>query len=120
MTLLPERHGNRFALSRSIDVRFPEMVDKVMGLITDPKQMATDSSAEQIAEVVYEAVRTEKEQLRYLAGDNAKRSPLGDDSSARQLPRTETIFATKGLNALDNGKSRRVTVSEDHQNIAAA
>jgi hypothetical protein len=41
-------------------VRFPEMVDKVMGLITDPKQMATYSSAEQIAEVVYEAVRTEK------------------------------------------------------------
>jgi hypothetical protein len=30
-----------------------------MGLITDPKQTATYSSAEQIAEVVYEAVRTE-------------------------------------------------------------
>jgi hypothetical protein len=36
-----------------------EMVDKVIGLITDPKQMATESSAKQIAEVVYEAVRTE-------------------------------------------------------------
>jgi len=32
-----------------------EMVDKVLGLITDPKQMATHSSAKQIAEVVYEA-----------------------------------------------------------------
>jgi len=31
-----------------------------MGLITDPKQMATYLSAEQIAEGVYEAVRTEK------------------------------------------------------------
>jgi hypothetical protein len=29
-----------------------EMVDKVRGLITDPKQMATYSSAKQIAEVV--------------------------------------------------------------------
>jgi len=31
-----------------------------MGLITDPEQMATYSSAKQIAEVVSEAVRTEK------------------------------------------------------------
>jgi len=43
-------------------------------LITDPKQMASCSAAEQIAEVAYEAVRTGKQQLRYLAGDNAKRS----------------------------------------------
>ena len=45
MTLLPERHGNRFALNQGIDVRFPEMVDKVMDLITDPEQMTTYSSA---------------------------------------------------------------------------
>jgi hypothetical protein len=43
-------------------------------LITDPKQMASYSAAEQIAEVAYEAVRTGKQQLRYLAGDNEKRS----------------------------------------------
>jgi hypothetical protein len=58
VTVLPERHGNRFALSRSIDVRFPEMVNKVMGLITDPKQMAT-YSPEQIAEVVYDEAATD-------------------------------------------------------------
>jgi hypothetical protein len=60
VTLLPERHGNRFALKRTVDVRFPEMVDKVMDLITDPEQMTTYSTAEQIAELVYEAVVTEK------------------------------------------------------------
>jgi len=59
VTVLPERHGNRFALSRSIHVRFPEMVDKVMGLITDPKQMATYSCPEQIAEVVYDEAATD-------------------------------------------------------------
>jgi hypothetical protein len=30
--LLPERHEHRFALKPSLDVRFPEMVDKVKGL----------------------------------------------------------------------------------------
>jgi hypothetical protein len=51
------------------------MVDKVMGLITDPKRMATYSYPERIAEVVYDEAATDgKEQLRYLAGDNAKRS----------------------------------------------
>ena len=63
------------------------MVDKVLGLITDPKQMATDSSDKQIAEVVYEAYGW-KSELRHLvagdnAGDNAKRSlrvcHLGND-----------------------------------------
>jgi hypothetical protein len=73
VTLLPERHRNRFALSRSVDVRFKETADKVMGLITDPKQMAT-CSPEQIAEVVYEAATDGKEQVRYLAGNHAKRS----------------------------------------------
>jgi hypothetical protein len=35
-----------------------EMVDKLMGLITDPKQMAT-YSPEQIAEVVYDEAATD-------------------------------------------------------------
>lgn len=60
MTVLPEPHGNRSALSRSIDVRSQRNGRQGHGLITDPKQLATDSSAKQIAEVVYEAVRTEK------------------------------------------------------------
>ena len=34
---------------------YDALVDKVMSVITDPKQMATYSTPEQIAEVVYEA-----------------------------------------------------------------
>jgi hypothetical protein len=34
---------------------YDALVNKVMGIITDPKQMATYSSPEQIAEVVIEA-----------------------------------------------------------------
>ena len=43
-----------------------------MGAITDPKQMATYSSPEQIAMVVYAAATDGKPQLRYLAGPDAE------------------------------------------------
>ena len=36
-----------------------------MNAITDPKQMATYSAPEEIAEVVYEAATDGKDQLRY-------------------------------------------------------
>ena len=39
-----------------------------MGMISDLKQMATYSTPEQIAEVVYEAATDVKDQLRYVAG----------------------------------------------------
>ncbi len=62
--------------SRSLDTgRHPvydALVDKVMSAITDPKQMATYSTPEQIAEVVYEAATDGKDQLRYVAGADAK------------------------------------------------
>ena len=51
---------------------YDALVNKVMGVITDPKQMATYSSPEQIAEVVYEAATDGKDQLRYVAGADAK------------------------------------------------
>jgi short-subunit dehydrogenase len=51
---------------------YDALVNKVMGIITDPKQMATYSSAEQIAEVVYEAAADGKDQRRYIAGADAK------------------------------------------------
>src|SRR6516225_5501595 len=45
--------------TRSLDTArhpaYDDLVNRVMGIITDPKQMATYSSPEQIAEVVYEA-----------------------------------------------------------------
>jgi len=43
-----------------------------MSIITDPKQMATYSSPEQIAEVVYEAATDGKDQLRDVAGADGK------------------------------------------------
>jgi hypothetical protein len=56
-----------------------------MGAITDPKQMAAYSTPEQIAEVVYEAATDGKEQLRYVAGADAKamyamRVQMGDEA----------------------------------------
>ena len=56
-----------------------------MGAITDPKAMETYSTPDQIAEVVYEAATDGKDQLRYVAGADAKatyaaRRELGDEA----------------------------------------
>ena len=51
---------------------YDALVDKVMNVIRDPKQMATYSSPDQIAEVVYEAATDGKDQLRYVAGEDAR------------------------------------------------
>lgn len=75
--------------SRSLDVghhpAYDPLVDRVMGAITDPKQMDTYSTPDQIAEVVYEAATDGKDQLRYVAGPDAKatyatRLQLGDEA----------------------------------------
>jgi len=62
--------------TRSFDVaRHPEydaLVDRVMSAITDPKQMEAYSTPEQVADVVYEAATDGKDQLRYIAGADAK------------------------------------------------
>jgi NAD(P)-dependent dehydrogenase (short-subunit alcohol dehydrogenase family) len=74
--------------ARSIDTARHEAYDKfadpVMRAFTDPKQMETYSSPEQIAEVVYEAATDGKDQLRYMAGADAKtayekRLKMGDE-----------------------------------------
>ena len=64
---------------------YDALVNKVMGIITDPKQTATYSSPDQIADVVYEAATDGKDQLRYVAGEDAKsmyamRLQLGDEA----------------------------------------
>jgi NAD(P)-dependent dehydrogenase (short-subunit alcohol dehydrogenase family) len=51
---------------------YDALVNKVMEIITDPKQMAAYSTPEQIAETVYEAATDGKDQLRYIAGEDAK------------------------------------------------
>jgi NAD(P)-dependent dehydrogenase (short-subunit alcohol dehydrogenase family) len=69
---------------------YDALVNKVMGIITDPKQMATYSTPEQIAEVVYEAATDGKDQLRYIAGADAKamsemRVQLGDEAFRKAI-----------------------------------
>jgi NAD(P)-dependent dehydrogenase (short-subunit alcohol dehydrogenase family) len=80
--------------TRSFDVgRHPAydgLVDKVMSAVTDPKRMETYSTPEQIAAVVYEAATDGKDQLRYVAGADAKatyatRLELGDEAFRRAI-----------------------------------
>ena len=59
-------------------------MQKVFAVFTDPNREAMRSSAEQIAEVVYEAATDGKKQLRYVAGNDAKalyaqRNQVGDE-----------------------------------------
>jgi hypothetical protein len=61
------------------------MVGKVLAAFTDPARTANHSSSEQIAEVVYEAATDGKDQLRYVAGEDAKgyyaqRLKVGDEA----------------------------------------
>ncbi len=80
--------------TRSLDVSrhpaYDAMVDRVMGAITDPKQVSTYSTPEQIAEVVYEAATDGKDQLRYLAGADGKatyamRLQVGDEAFRKAI-----------------------------------
>ena len=80
--------------TRSFDVgRHPAydgLVERVMSAVTDPKQIATYSTPEQIAEVVYEAATDGKDQLHYVAGADAKatyatRLELGDEAFRKAM-----------------------------------
>jgi len=75
--------------TRSLDTgrhpAYDALVNRVMGVITDPKQMATYSTPEQIAEVVFEAATDGRDQLRYVAGEDARamygmRLQMGDEA----------------------------------------
>jgi NAD(P)-dependent dehydrogenase (short-subunit alcohol dehydrogenase family) len=84
--------------TRSMDIghhrAYSELLDRVMGAITDENTMQQYSTPEQVAEVVYRAATDGTSQLRYLAGDDAKatyaaRVQLGDEpfrqATARQF-----------------------------------
>lgn len=69
---------------------YDKLVDKVMSVITDPKQMETYSSPLQIAEVVYAAATDGKDQLRYVAGEDARatyamRLQVGDEAFRKAM-----------------------------------
>ena len=61
---------------RSLDLTshpaYDATMQKVLAVFMDPARAADRSTAEQIAEVVYEAATDGKDQLRYVAGDDAK------------------------------------------------
>jgi len=68
-----------------------------MSVITDPAQMETYSSPAQIAEVVYEAATDGKDQLRYVAGEDAKatyamRLQIGDEAFRKAM--NQQFFGT--------------------------
>jgi len=69
---------------------YDAFVERVMSAITDPKTMATYSTPDQIAEVVYEAATDGKDQLRYVAGPDGKatyatRLKLGDEAFRKAM-----------------------------------
>ena len=69
---------------------YDELVNKVMGVITDPNRYQNTLLPEQIAEVVYEAATDGKDQLRYTAGEDAKetyalRKQLGDEAFRKAM-----------------------------------
>lgn len=72
-------------ISRSYDKALHPAYDKLFARFFANVDGVTFTSAEKIAEVVYEAATDGKEQLRYLAGDDAKaiyrqRLQLGDEA----------------------------------------
>ena len=63
---------------------YTDSLDKVMNTFGDPANQSRYSTAEQIADVVYEAATDGKKQLRYVAGEDAKatyaqRLTVGDE-----------------------------------------
>jgi NAD(P)-dependent dehydrogenase (short-subunit alcohol dehydrogenase family) len=69
---------------------YDALVERVMSAVRDPQQMETYSTPAQIAEVVYEAATDGKDQLRYVAGTDAKatyatRLELGDEAFRRAM-----------------------------------
>lgn len=64
---------------------YTELLGQVFSAFSDPERRSNASTAEQIAEVVYEAATDGKNQLRYVAGDDAKasyaqRNQVGDEA----------------------------------------
>ena len=66
-------------------IEYQDLMNKTLAFFGDPERQKGGSTAEQIAEVVFEAATDGKNQLRYLAGDDAKkmyrqRQTVGDQS----------------------------------------
>jgi len=76
------------SLDRSSKPEYKELEDKLFSLIDGMMQSA--STAEQIAEVVYEAATDGKDQIRYVAGEDARamyarRLEIGSEESRKEI-----------------------------------
>jgi NAD(P)-dependent dehydrogenase (short-subunit alcohol dehydrogenase family) len=72
---------------------YDELVAKALTFFRSPERAKGYSTAEQIAEVVYEAATDGKDQLRYLAGEDAKalhgqRKAAGDEAFHKVIDKT--------------------------------
>jgi NAD(P)-dependent dehydrogenase (short-subunit alcohol dehydrogenase family) len=72
---------------------YSSLLQKVMGVFMDPARAAQRSTAEQIAEVVYEAATDDKDQVTYVAGADAKalyaqRLAVGVEAFRKQIRQT--------------------------------
>lgn len=72
------------SLQMSEHPAYKEKVQKVLEIFVNPERISKGSTSEQIAKVVYEAATDGKEQLRYIAGADAKavyaqRLQVGDE-----------------------------------------
>ena len=69
---------------------YKALMQRVLAVFMDPARTAHHSSADQIAEVVYEAATDGKDQLRYVAGADAKatyatRLQIGDEAFRKAI-----------------------------------
>lgn len=73
------------SLDMSMHPDYAEDLQKLTTVMTDPERRKNYSSAEKIAQVVFEAATDGKSTLRYVAGDDAKamyaqRKEVGDEA----------------------------------------
>ena len=69
---------------------YEEHANRILSAFVDPENMKTYSRPELIAEVIYEAATDGKDQLIYLAGEDAKewyrsRREIGDEAFRKEL-----------------------------------
>jgi len=69
---------------------YEEQANRILSGFRDPQNLATYSAPEQIAKVIYEAATDGKDQLIYIAGDDAKewyasRRKIGDEAFRKEL-----------------------------------
>lgn len=80
----------RSSVVRTEHPAYADLMARTLAVFNDPARAALASTPEQIAEVVYEAATDGKDQLRYVAGEDAKatfaqRRAAGDEAFRRAL-----------------------------------